>query len=252
MKIIYSNTPSNFHQLVKQVFIAYPGIFKSSWYLYAIFAILTSGLTYLIPRLIMPVVIILTILGIIIALVLYALIIVISDRVLAGKKISFRECFIYTKNRFLALLGAIGYLILASVGLVLIAMIFIALGKAVGLPALLNAVGALIIIFTVLLLYLFFPLVILEQKNLLESLQKSAKLFMTNSWYIVGMLVVIVLFMVIIAIPFAAIMTPLKDKPLYSVGHFLFNLVTYPIAFSSILILLHDSNLRLRNSKLKS
>lgn len=246
---IYLEKPQDFSQLIVRTFAGYPKIFKATWYFYLLFMAIGWALTYVLFKVPFYAQIILMCVGILIEIFVYAVILALGHHALAGETVKFKRVVKHVRKRYLTLLGATLFVAIIGGIALLLSFAISALGKMIGYPAPFLVIACLFFIFVFLLFYFYYPLLILEQQNFLKSWQKSMQLFLLNSWHVVGMILLIIVCMLVIALPFAALLSLLQQTAVPIAVHLIFNFIIYPLTFSSILVLLHDCNVRYKIRK---
>jgi len=240
---IYSNQPVGFWELIGKIFQGYPKAFKSSWYLILGIAVLglIGGLGSLLNRYVAIALLILILLGVIF---LAAMIWVMVDRVFAGNPANLKLSASHARQRYLFLLGGFVLLIIIMLLVGIIDFGLLHLGQITGLKILFAIIAAL---FTFLLGFAFYfalPTVVLEKLSIFKSFEKSVRMVFNNFWRVIG--IVFIIHFVVFSILFGVMsLIPTTAVFIASLWDFVFQFFAYPLLVSTMLNLLHDSNLRL-------
>lgn len=243
---IYANKALGFSQLLGNIFAGYPLVLKNIWYL-----LLAIIVLIIIPVLIFPLnsyiggaVSILILLAVIF---IFAITLYISNAVFADKSASLSEANQVVRKRYLFVLGGM----LLAVAIMVIAIIIdfgiFAIGDWLGLHTLALVVVFIFTVFAGLLFYFALPLIIIEKQGILKSFEKSARLFLANAWRIVAVFVVIHLITFLVSSLGLLFFHFPKGQLLYFVYTLILQFLIYPLIISTILILMQDAGLRLKD-----
>jgi len=251
MKIL-ATEPLSFGELLARCFVGYPRVFKNIWYL--LLAILVMNLiTAFIMRWNVYVGGTVFILQLLLVLFLFAIALHISQTVLSDKPVNLQESVAIAKRRYLFLLGGIILLFAIMVIATMIDFGIFAIGDWSGLRGLAFVIALIFSIFAGLIFYFSLPLIVLERHRILRNFEKSAKLFLNNPWRIAGVFIVIHFLTMLLTVAGMYFIHGPGFSPMYIVYSLLVQFFIYPLLFVTILVLLHDANLRLaRKNEIKS
>lgn len=254
----YSSTPLSFGQLIKNCFAGYGPVYKKTWQLIFLAALLIflTSLVHLPPALLAVMnVVLLLILAFMNAMILHR-----GNAGLALQNTPMQESFVVAKNKYFSFL--ICYVVL-SISLVFLVMsLFFAALAAIGpdvatLAAYLGAMPPVLpswlawvfllmmILFLVLILFLYVApaLVITQKLGAFAAFKQSINLVKGHWWKVLGILLLV---HICIGIVFylVDIFYPVQQPLIEAIRTLIFQVIVYPLPVATTLTLLHDLQLR--------
>lgn len=241
----YATAPLNFFQLLKKCFSSYPIVFKAIWQWVLLLAALNFISTVAIkfnPYVGWA----MLILVLLVNAFIFAAVLSLAHNALSGNRATHKEAIAVAKNRYLPLLG--GYILFLALAVVLGIIDFsvVALGNAMNLKFLFVILGAIVVLFSlfiIFLLYFALPLIVLEKHTVFKSFENSAKLVWKHWWLVFGILLIMHIIVVGVGI-FGSGILPTHDIVVLGVWNFIVQLIFAPLMIATILTILHDLKLR--------
>jgi hypothetical protein len=241
----YATTPLNFFELIKQSFGSYNTVFKHTWplvVLTAILSLLNSMFWHVNPYVATAILVLMALLIIFI----YAMVLFSAHHALKGQPITMAAAFDLAKKRYLPLLG--GYVILAAIVILLflITFGFFSLTDLPRIGGLFNILAVLAVVFTVFVIYLLFfvfPLIALDNKPVWKSFDTSVRLVWGSWWRVFGVLLIVHLLIVIVSL-LGTMLIPSRAIWILAIWNAIVSFIFYPLVIGTLLTLFHDLKLR--------
>ncbi len=240
--IQYAKSPLSLRQTIESVLLAYPVIFRVTFLLVIVSAV---------GHLIVPEFFILnTAFGAVatLAFILYTwffftAILSIGHVALQGGHMKFKAAFRIARQHYLWVLAS--NILFFAIGLFLL-LIEYALDLLFDIfqqhPAF-AVLSVIIDVYLFVILYFAIPLIILDHARVIEAFEQSVRLVKHNWWRTF----IVLAFVGCVMLGFEALGILFSGKArilLFTVGHFLLEVICYPLIVSATLILLHDLKLR--------
>lgn len=248
--IHYAKSPLSLVQTVKSVLLAYPVIFRATFLLVILSAV---------GHLIVPEFFILNVSFGAVALLAFVLftwffftaILSIGHVALQGGHMKFKAAFRIARQHYLWVLASNILFFAIGIFLLLIEYALDLLFDIFQQHPTFAVLSVIIDVYIFVILYFAIPLIILDHARVLEAFEQSVRLVKNNWWR--TFIVLAIVGGVILGFEALGVLFSGKARVLlFTLGHFLLEVICYPLIVSATLILLNDLKLRFKTKEVKS
>lgn len=244
---IYKKKTVGFWQLLGECFEGYPLMFQRAWYLFALL-IFFSFIALVLTKINLYVGLSFFVLIMLVNIYIHAIILHRSHYAFKGEWIELYSSVKYANQRYLRLLGGLVVWFVIAILLGVIGAGIALLGKVLGLAWLTTLIIVLFVTFVIVLFYYAMPVIVLERRGVFESFQKSIRLFFGSPWSTTFIFLITFAIVLILHLILDYFFRQIGPSFWFMAGHLLFQFITYPLLFSTVLVLLHNAKLKVHDS----